>query len=101
MPLRSFTPLMPELARVTSCTVSGYSAPRARRFLTGALANCALPLKAWSRMSAATNADSISLVPSSLALPTEAPAASAVAANFLPSTVALLEISCASMPPSG
>ena len=52
-------------------------------------------------MSAATKADSISLLPSSLTLATEAPADSAVALIFLPSTVALFEISWASMPPSG
>ena len=52
-------------------------------------------------MSAATKADSMSLLPSSLTLATEAPPASAVALIFLPSTTALLEISCASMPPSG
>jgi len=52
-------------------------------------------------MSAATKADSISLLPSSRALPTDAPAASAVALIFCPPTVALFEISCASMPPSG
>ena len=43
----------------------------------------------------------MSLVPKSFALPTEAPAASAVAVIFLPSTDALLEINCASMPPRG
>ena len=65
LPFRSRNVRMFDLVAVTSCTCSGYSAPSARRFFNGLPSNCPAPLYAASRMSAATNALSMSLRPSS------------------------------------